>query len=118
MFVYYWYEFTTVSSHLLSSPFYSLPINSRNSDPGSHSRLFSPPTHYGPCLAFLSREDTVVVINCEILLLCLPIRPRAAYELQRLSLISIPDTEKNADCCFYTAVPGISINTLFLLMLA
>ena len=30
---------------------------SRNSDPGSHSRLFSPPTHYGSCLAFLSRED-------------------------------------------------------------
>ena len=31
----------------LSSPFlFSLPP-SRNSDPGSHSRLFSPPTHYG-----------------------------------------------------------------------
>ena len=30
---------------------------SRNSDPGSHSRLFYPPTHYGSCLAFLSRED-------------------------------------------------------------
>ena len=29
---------------------------SRNSDPGSHIRLFSPPTHYGSCLAFLSRE--------------------------------------------------------------
>ena len=43
-------------SHLLSSPFYSLPP-SRNSDPGSHNRLFSPPTHYGSCLAFLSRED-------------------------------------------------------------
>ena len=25
----------------------------RNSDPGSHSSLFSPPTHYGSCLAFL-----------------------------------------------------------------
>ena len=35
---------------------FSLP-SSRNSDPGSHSRLFSPPTHYGSCLAFLSRED-------------------------------------------------------------
>ena len=34
----------------------SLPP-SRNSDPGSHSRLFSPPTHYGSCLAFISRED-------------------------------------------------------------
>ena len=43
-------------SHLLSSPFYSLPP-SRNSDPGSHSRLFSPPTHYGSCLGFLSRGD-------------------------------------------------------------
>ena len=30
---------------------------SRNSDPRSHSRLFSPPTHYGSCLAFLSRQD-------------------------------------------------------------
>ena len=35
---------------------FSLPP-SRNSDPGSHSRLFSPPTHYGSCLAFLSWED-------------------------------------------------------------
>ena len=35
---------------------FSLPP-SRNSDPGSHSRLFSPPTHYGSCLAFLPRED-------------------------------------------------------------
>ena len=41
-------------SHLLrvlSSPFYSLPP-SRDSDPGSHSRLFSLPTHYGSCLEF------------------------------------------------------------------
>ena len=35
---------------------FSLPP-SRNSDPGSHSMLFSPPTHYGSCLVFLSRED-------------------------------------------------------------
>ena len=35
-------------------PSFSLPP-SRNSDPGSHSRLFSPP-HYGPCLVFLWRE--------------------------------------------------------------
>ena len=35
---------------------FSLPP-SRNSDPGSHSRLFSPPPHYGSCLAFLSQED-------------------------------------------------------------
>ena len=46
------------SSHLLSWPFCILPP-SRNSDPGSHSRLFFPPTstHYGSCLAFLSRGD-------------------------------------------------------------
>ena len=37
-------------SPLLSSPFCSLPP-SRNSDAGSHSRLFSP-THYGSCRAF------------------------------------------------------------------
>ena len=35
---------------------FSLPP-SRNSDPGSQSSLFSPPTHYGSCLAILSRED-------------------------------------------------------------
>ena len=47
------------SSYLLSSPlFFSLPlINSRNSDPGSHSRLSPPPPHYGSCFAFLSRQD-------------------------------------------------------------
>ena len=39
-----------------SSPFYSLHP-SRNSDPGSHSRLFSPPTQNDSCLALLSRED-------------------------------------------------------------
>ena len=38
--------------------FYLPATNSRNSDPGSHSRLFSPPTHYGSCLVFFfSRED-------------------------------------------------------------
>ena len=30
---------------------------SRSSDPESHSRPFSPPLHYGSCLAFPSRED-------------------------------------------------------------
>ena len=35
---------------------FSLPP-SCNSDPGSHSRLFPPPTHYGSCLSFLSRVD-------------------------------------------------------------
>ena len=34
-------------------------INSRNSDPASQSRLFTPPPHYdGACLVFLSREDS------------------------------------------------------------
>ena len=46
-------------SHLLSSPFYLYPFPlSRNSDdPGSHSKLFSPPTHYGSCLSFFYREN-------------------------------------------------------------
>ena len=39
----------------ISTLLFPLPP-SRNSDPGSHSRLFSPSTHYGLCLAFLSRE--------------------------------------------------------------
>ena len=43
-------------SHLLSSPFCSLSLL-RSSDPGLHSRLFPPPTHYVWCLAFLSRDD-------------------------------------------------------------
>ena len=38
--------------------FFSLPpIYSRNPDPGSHSRLFSPPPGYGSCLALLSRQE-------------------------------------------------------------
>ena len=44
-------------SHLLSSPFFSIFLLSRNSDSRLQSRLFSPPSHYGSCLAFLSRED-------------------------------------------------------------
>ena len=43
-------------SDSFSWPFFSLSLF-RNSDPGSHSRRFSSPTHYGPCLAFFSRED-------------------------------------------------------------
>ena len=45
------------SSHLLSSPFFfSLPPR-RNSDPGSHSRLFFHPPHYGSCLGiFIARR--------------------------------------------------------------
>ena len=34
-------------------------LPSRNAEPGSHSRLFFPPTHYGSCLARLSREDCI-----------------------------------------------------------
>ena len=43
-------------SFIMFALLFSLPP-SRNSDPGSNSRLFFPPTHYGSCLAFLSRED-------------------------------------------------------------
>ena len=45
-------------SHLLSSPFYSLSLLIVTQIRGHiRSRLFSPATHYGSCLAFLSRED-------------------------------------------------------------
>ena len=44
-----------LSNNLLCSPHPSLL--SPSSDPGSYSRLFFPPTHYGSYLAFLSRED-------------------------------------------------------------
>ena len=50
-------SFFSISSIFFALLFSLPPINSRNSDPGSHSRLFSPPTHYGSCLAFLPRED-------------------------------------------------------------
>ena len=43
-------------SSIIFALLFSLPP-SRNSDPGSHGRLFSTSTHYGSCLAFLSRED-------------------------------------------------------------
>lgn len=47
---------------LLASHFFSISfLRSRNSEPGSHDRLFPllPPVHYGSCLGrhFLSRED-------------------------------------------------------------
>ena len=59
-------------SYLLSSPFYSLSP-SRNSDPGSHSRLFSPPTHYGPCLAFfIARRFQLFLHSSTRVELCLP----------------------------------------------
>ena len=52
MFCFCFSFFVFFLSHSLSSPFYSLPP-SRNSDPGSHSRLFFPhPPRYGSCLAF------------------------------------------------------------------
>ena len=44
-----------LTSHLLSSPFYFSP--SRNSDPGSRSRLLSPLPTTVRAFAFLSRED-------------------------------------------------------------
>ena len=54
---FFFFFFSSCSSHLLSSTFLlSLPPNSRNSDPVSHSRLFSPPHHYGSILALSSRE--------------------------------------------------------------
>ena len=52
---------TVASYFFFSHPIYDLRPSvlppSRYSDPGSHSRLFSPPTHCGSCLAFLSRQD-------------------------------------------------------------
>ena len=80
-----YYGFCVTSSRLLYSPYwggqnlttviyiyypiyclrpsFSLPLPSRNSDPGSHSRLFSPLTHYGPCLAFF-------FARCQLFLPC------------------------------------------------
>ena len=77
--LYLFFYFTFFPSHLLSSPFCSLPP-SRNSDPGSHSRLFSPPTHYGSCLAFLSREDFSSLFPRRLASNC-------AYQRQALSAI-------------------------------
>ena len=58
-------------SHLLFSPFYSLPP-SRNSDPASHSRLF-PPTHYGSCLAFfIATRFQLFLPSSTRVELCLP----------------------------------------------
>ena len=51
---------------------FSLPP-SRNSDPGSHSRLFSPPTHYGSCLAcFIARRFQLFLTSSTRVELCLP----------------------------------------------
>ena len=64
-------------------PFFSIPFMifallfalppSRNSDPGSHSRLFSPPTHYGSRLAFFFREKIFALLPSSTRVeLCLP----------------------------------------------
>ena len=54
-------RYTAVRHGIISHAIYyvrpSVLPPGRNSDPGWHSRLFCPPTHYGSCLAFLSRED-------------------------------------------------------------
>ena len=55
--LYFFFFFFSIPFIIFALLFSLPPINSRNSDPGSHSRLFSPPTHYGSCLAFLSREN-------------------------------------------------------------
>ena len=49
--IFFFFPVPTIVLNLL----FSLPP-SRNSDPGSHSRLFSPRPHDGSCVAFLSRE--------------------------------------------------------------
>ena len=51
---------------------FSLPP-SRNSDPGSHGRLFSPPTHYGSCIAFfIARRFQLFLPSSIRVELCLP----------------------------------------------
>ena len=63
-----WYIFSP--SHLLSSPFYSLSP-SRNSDAGSHSRLFSPlPTTVRALHLF--RENISALLSSTRAELCLP----------------------------------------------
>ena len=63
-----------VTPFIIFAFLFSLPP-SRNSDPGSQSRLFSPPPHYGSCLAFLTREGLntffprPLASNCGILTL-------------------------------------------------
>ena len=63
--------------------FFSIPLNifallfslppSRNSDPGSHGRLFSPPTHYDSCLAFfIARRFQLFLPSSTRVELCLP----------------------------------------------
>ena len=62
----------TYPSHLLCSPFCSLPP-SRNSDPGSHSRLFCPPPplRFVPCI-FIARRFQLFIPSSTHVELCLP----------------------------------------------
>ena len=69
---------------------FSLPPG-RSSDPGSHSRLFSPPTHYGPCLAFLSRQDFLSTLSSLVdssLISLSAVDPSSFFFLQIISKIS------------------------------
>ena len=64
--LYEWVSYDVIIMHIIPYDFlyiyFSIPFiifvllfslaPSRNSDPGSHSRFFFPPTHYGSCLAF------------------------------------------------------------------
>ena len=56
--------------YIIFALLFSLPP-SRNRDPGSHSWLFSPPPHYGSCLAFLSRvhfDLSSLADSCQVVL--------------------------------------------------
>ena len=66
------------SSSFFFIPFiiFALPFSrppSRNSDPGSHSKHFSTPTHYGSCLAFfVARRFQLFLPSSTRVELCLP----------------------------------------------
>ena len=53
--LFYFFPFFSIP-FIIFALLFSLPP-SRNSDQGSHSRLFPPPPYYGSCLAILSRGD-------------------------------------------------------------
>ena len=55
IYIYIYIYFLSIPFIIFALPSFSLP--SRNSDPGSQSRLLSLLPHYGSCFAFLSRED-------------------------------------------------------------
>ena len=51
-------------SHELYSLFFLVhSINSRTSDGGPHSRLSSPPPHYGSCLAFYQEKTSEFLLS-------------------------------------------------------